>query len=537
MRRAFSLILAILLLLAIAAGCGKTSENPSAATSSPAASGSPAASQSPAVSESDSTNPYANKDTLVIGAAVEPKTLDMQNATLGGNYGIPFALYDTLFAYDAETQSVKTNVATKLEWVDNTTFNLEIRDDVYSSRGTHLTASDVLFTLTRGAAYSGLANQYRYFDVANSEVIDDTHLLVKLAAPYSGVDARLTLNCFGLVCQADVEAVGLEDFGLNPVGSGPYILTEWKQGESATLTRNDNYWGGKPYWNTMVFKFIPDANSRLLALQSGDVDIAEKLTASQASTVTASEDLNLVEFNIQDIQCIWLNLQKEPFNDPVVRQALNMAIDREAVNQAVFMGTANVVDGLFGSSNAMYTAPTADISYNVEKAKELLAEAGYPDGFDFTVLIYQDQTLSDMMQVVQNFWAQIGVNIEINTVDKGTFFTIIPTDDKDAYSIHCPGFLPDAVFSLVDPRNLNGGGNSTGYDNEALIALIDAANAETDVAKRNAIYSQMNDLFRNDYAFIPLCESPLLYAMHKGLDGIVMDPLGDPFFNFVAPTE
>lgn len=511
MRKAISLLLAILMLLAVATGCGNSAKEEDA---------------------------FANKDTITIGCADEPSNLDMQRQSLGNNYAVPMAIYDTLFTYNQTSHTADPCIATKLEWVDSSTMKIQIRDDVYSSRGTHLTASDVIYTIARGCAYPGLANMYNYFDPDNSTVVDDYNLILKLTKPFSGADTRLCLDCFSLVCEADVEAVGEEAFALNPVGTGPYVLSEWKTGDSVTLTLNDKYWGEMPYWKTMIFKFIPDTNSRLLALQSGDIDVADKLTPSQLSTLETSDDLQALKIDIQSIKCIWLNIDKEPFGDPRIRQALEMAIDKQGIIEAVFSGNGTETDGLFASANTqLYTDPTSDHSYNVEQAKQLLADAGYPDGFSFTVTIYQSQEESDLVQAIQSYWAEIGVNITINMVDMGTFFGIIMSDQKDAYIIFNPGFLPDASASLLDSRNRNGGGNSIGYNNPDFDKLVDQANAETDATKRNEIWKQANDVLRNDYAFIPLCVNDSIFGVRKGLEGIYIDPIGDPYYNHLAPVS
>jgi peptide/nickel transport system substrate-binding protein len=535
MKKTISIVLAFLMLLAVASGCGSSkSETAGTATSGAAASGSAAEPSG----GSTGSNAFAGKDTITIGCQDEPSSLDMQRQALGNNYAAPMAIYDTLFTYNQKTHTADPMVATKLEWVDSSTMKIQIRDDVYSSKGTHLTASDVIYTIARGCAYPGLANMYNFFDANNSKVVDDYNLILKLTKPFSGADARLCLDCFSLVCKADVESVGENDFAQKPVGTGPYVLTEWKTGDSITMTRNDKYWGEKPYFKTVTLKFIPDTNSRLLALQSGDIDVADKLTPSQIDTLNSSKDLQAVKIDIQSIKCIWLNLDEKTFADPRIRQALEMAIDKQGIIQAVFSGNGTEADGLFASTNTQfYTKPTSDHSYNVEKAKQLLADAGYPDGLSFTVTVYQSQEESDLVQALQSYWAKIGVNITINTVDMGTFFGIIMSDKKDAYIIFCPGFLPDMSAALLDSRNRNGGGNSVGYNNPAFDKLVDQANAETDASKRNEYWKQANDVLRNDYAFIPVCVNDSIFGVRKGLEGIYFDPIGDPYYTHLAPAK
>ncbi len=524
MKRIFAILFVLIFVLALFSGCSAAKTE----TTSSAPSESNASSSTDTSSESDagSSNPYTSKENLVIGLSAEPSTLDIHRASLNSvNASVQTAIFSTLVDYDSDANDVLPNVATSWEFTDDTTLKVVIRDDVYSQNGTHLTASDVVYSINRGASFASLANTYNKIDAQNCEVIDDYTLNIKLTEPYSPIIMTLALAPLGLVCQADVEAVGDEEFTANPVGTGPYVFTEWKTGESIVLTRDDNYWGEMPQWETLTFKFIPDNNARALAVQSGDVDFAEKLSSSQVSSLENDANVTVHLSDINETQVLWFNLSNQYLSDPLVREALELAIDRDAILQSVYDGLGVIADSVFSSTSNQYAPPTStEHSYNVEKAKELLEEAGYPDGFDIGLCCYESQDLVNILQIVQNTWASIGVNAEISTMDKGTYFTKLYAGEFDIYCIHEVGRAPDARITFFDSGLTGGGGNLTGYTSQQFDELFSLATIETDTQASNEYYMQIGDLLRIDRPMIPLVETSMIGASGKGLTNVKIGP-------------
>lgn len=529
MKRALSILLVAILIMAIFTGCGTSSTNGASSAPSSASTASAAASNVPETAASSSpapANPYATKESLVIGMAAEPTMLDVHKASLNSvNAAVQTSIFSTLMVYDSDKREVLPNVATSWEFTDSTTLKVVIRDDVYSHKGTHLTASDVVYSFKRGASFPALGNTFNKIDAANCTVIDDYSLNIKLYTPYSPVTNTLALAPLGLVCQADVEAIGDENFAANPVGTGPYVFTEWKTGESITLTRNEKYWGEKPQWKTLTYKFIPDANARALAVQSGDLDFAEALSSSQIPTLEGDQKIAVHRTDPNQTQTLWFNLTNQYLSNPKVREALELAIDRNAILQSVFNGVGKTADSIFSSSSKQYTPPTVtDHSYNVEKAKQMLKDAGYPDGFEVELSCYESVDLINILQIIQNAWAELGITCTIETMDKGSYFKKLYAGDFDVYTIHNVGSEPDARITFFDSRISLASGNLTQYANPEFDKLRDLAVEETDSAKILEYYVQVQNILRTDRPMIPLVETYLIEASGKGLTNIKIGP-------------
>ena len=269
---------------------------------------------------------------------------------------------------------------------------------MYSQSGAHITAEDVLYSLRRGGSNPVLGNTYTYFDLDNSEVTGEYTLNIKVKEPNSGAHGTLGLPPCAIVAKADVEAVGEEEFARNPIGTGPYKLVEWTTGSQIVLERVDDFWGDEPYWSTITFKFIPDTNARSLALQSGDIDFAESMGASMLSTLENAANVEVHQSNIHQTQILWLNSDDEALKDVRVGSALEYALNKEAILQTVFMGIGKTANGIFNSESAQYAPPSEENNreYNVEKAKELLEEAGWGDGFTLSLKCYRVYGLPEL---------------------------------------------------------------------------------------------------------------------------------------------
>ena len=506
-RKALCLALAAMMLLALAACGGKDAQT--------------------------NDDPAQTPKTLTIGTMYEADSLDPQGSMLNYDGGIRSLIFDQLFEFDMETQDIKPMIATDYTWADDVTLDINIRDDVYSSEGTHLTANDVLFCLKRGAACTALTNKYGYFDIAASEVTGDYSLRIKLVEPFANAPFILSLDCFAVYCEEDFNKVGEEGWARNPITTGPYKLEIWAAGDSATVVKNEHFWGGEQSFDSVSFKYITDVNALLLALQSGDIDFAHELAMGMKDTINNTDGLETIYIDDQRVECLWFNSGKAPFDNAKVIRALEYALDKEAMLNTVYLGNKSVGDGYFNSGSRYYAAPKNPITHNAETAKAMLADAGYPDGFEFTVIIYPDQSISDMLLIAQNNLKQIGVTMNIETLDFGLFFEkIYDAETLDAYSVGLMGYVPDDGFSLLLSENI-GSNNTCMYNNPEFDELYHASMGETDSEKRADIYRQLNEILRETAPFIPLVDHEYLNGMKQGLTGFNTDTLGNATYRNV----
>ena len=233
----------------------------------------------------------AVRDVLNYGMPQEPGKLDPQNDSLLVTKMTNKQIYDTLFTVDDESKEICANLATEWTWTDDLTLDVTLRDDVYFHNGEKLTAADVAFTLERCAVGNATATLFASFDVENTAVVDDTHITIKMKAPYASALNILANAISGIVCKSYAESVDETTFGREPVGSGAFKFVEWVSGDHITLVRNDEYWGQKPAYTTLNLRIINDNGARAIELETGGIDLTDSLNISDITRF--KEDPNI----------------------------------------------------------------------------------------------------------------------------------------------------------------------------------------------------------------------------------------------------
>lgn len=540
-KKTLSLVLALLLLFALA-GCGSKTNEPSANTSgnsgnnvsdtqNPSADG-PGTDNPGTGAAKTSGNASPPMDTLRIASATEPVTMDLQSVSLGGNRNCAMAIFDTLVYMSEDGRGLKPGVAESWDWVDEVTLKLNLRKDVTSSVGSKFTANDALFVLRRGAGTPGLSNKYSYLDAVNSYAEDDYTLIIKLPKPFSNFPYLLTQGCFIMYCEADFNRVGAEAFAHDPIGIGAYVLDEWVTGSHFNVTKRSDYWGVPGTFEHISWNFISDANSRALALQSGDVDLAEGLTVSIANTINSINGLEAWERTALRSIMMFINCENPIFSNKLVRQALSIGIDKQALANVMTGGAKKASSGLFHHESPYWNGK--EYVYDLSAALDLLSDAGYADGFSFKLTATNDQSYIDLAEALQGELKKLNITTEIEILDGGTFFPTITAGDFDIYLMHGSGFVPDDVLSFFDSANLNGGSNNCRYNNPEYDKLYYASQAELDDAKRASLYKQIDDLLMVDCPIVMLYEQEGFFGSIKGLRITENDSIGAVSYTRIA---
>jgi len=522
MKKLLSILLAITMIIAICAGCGSTN-TPATDTTPAASSGEKTEGGSSAPAESGDAAPAADAakvTDLRVGLYAEPATLDPGAVSLSStNASVETSIYATLFDYECESGTYYPYMATGYEWSDDyMTLTVTIRDDLVSAAGTPIKASDCVFCLTRACSNPSLSNTFQYFVADSWTVVDDTTFTVQMTSMNPGSWGTLALAPAAIYAQADFESVGEEAWARNPIGCGPYKFDHWEAGSEIVLTKNENFWGDEAAFNSITFKFIPDANARTLALQSGDIDFTENIGSSLVPSVQGVDGISLHYSNIGETQVIWFNnLDNEYLKNADVRKALEYATNKEAILYTIYNGSGAVSDSVFTYGSAQYSAPAEDRSYNPEKAKELLAKAGYADGFTIELSCYESTDYANLLAMLKEQWAEIGVTCNITTFDKGAFFEKLYGGQFDAYTIHNVGL--DPAIRLINYRSTltRIDGNLTGFANPEYDECVQNALTAVDTAVRDENCKKAADLLREACPFFSIVDT---YLIHASVDGI-----------------
>lgn len=414
---------------------------------------------------SDPVNTQVTDETLTVDLSSEPSML--WGASCGKleteDVLISYALFDTLVSNDPYTGEVVPNLAESWEWVDDTHCKFMLRDDVTMSDGTPLTAEDVAYTANVWREKSANNDTGMYIDGA--EVNDEHTVTLSFTTTAPDIIVMLGWSQFGIVSEDEVNALGgLDACQMNPaLGCGKYRFKEWNSGDSIVLERNDNYWNPdyKGYFKNIVFHFVQDPAARVMSIQSGDADLAYEVPAAQAVTLLADPSLKTYFVTSGNIEHLWYNMGENagPTKDLKVRQAIDKALDFDAIAQVGSAGTQEPVQGYAGEISKYYseTYSKDERKVDVEGAKELLKEAGYENGMELSILGLQ--AYQNVSTVIQANLAAVGIHLTINIVDTAKFVEDAFAGNYDLISVpetlvtRCPN-----VFPFLRKENIYGKG-------------------------------------------------------------------------------
>jgi peptide/nickel transport system substrate-binding protein len=464
---------------------------------------------------------------LKVGLQADPTALDPQTQNLTAIWRVVEHIYEGLTRTRPDL-SIEPALAESWEISeDGLTYTFSLRQGVTFHDGTPLTAGDVKFTFERLIAPETASPAAA--DLASMESVeapDDATVVVTLVQPDASFLATLALSSVGIMSEAFVTANN-GDVSQTAMGTGPFMFNEYVPNTRVVLDKNPNYWdAGLPYVDGLEMIIAPDDTARTSAVVTGTVDLIEYAPLRDIEILEQDSSLKLAGDANTNIRYISINTAKEPFNIVEVRQAIAAVIDREAVlGPAVFgHGTPTTVlfpPGFWATLDAEIPAP------DPERARQLLTDAGYPDGFSTTITSWSQYSfLSAPAVVIQEQLAQIGIQAELNLVENATMIEQVhaPTRDYDLAVTGTSGY--------VDPHNViqdfetDASTNSANYSNPEVDELIAAGIAATDQAERAEIYYEIQQILLEDLPWINLFIANQYEAMKTDVMGYVHIPTG-----------
>lgn len=326
-------------------------------------------------------------------------------------------IFDPLFMTNSEYQIVPC-LALGYEWVDDSTLKIELRKNVKFHDGSDMTADDVIFTLDllneRGATFEG--------NYAGCEKVDDHTVLVKLQQPNPALPYTLSMP---QTCVLPSDAYSPESFALNPIGTGPYKIKEFKEGDYYTVERFDDYWGEPAKTKYLTLRIIPEPSQRTILLETGDVDVSYYIPINDLKRIENNKNLKILTSPSTKVVLMELNcLSDGPVGNPLIRRAIESAIDKQIIIDTLLEGYGEPASNIISPNCEEYRDYEVN-EYNPELAKQLMAEAGYPDGFEVNLFTNADQINGEIAQVMQSQLAQVGIKMNITIQDDNTTFTMV----------------------------------------------------------------------------------------------------------------
>ena len=499
----------------------------------------------------------AMAQSLTIGLSAEPTSADPHYHKMTQNDAFSAHVYSTLVGRTADMELIPA-LATSWKPLDDLTWEFKLRDDVKFSNGEPFTSQDVLFTICRtlnnetnvGASYTALTKL-----ITDVQTPDDYTVIIKTGAPLPLMPAetarQLPILWNGIVkhdklhfdpkngCGVTGKWPEVSDFNTGKVniGTGPYVLKSYVKGSGIELERNDNYWGEKPHWKTVKMLPVPAAGPRLTGLLSGTFDLIENPAARDLERikenskldyiVTPSTRLIFLQPDTGRAQSPFVKAHdgKNPLQDVRVRRAINMAIDRDTINKRIMDGIATptmqyMPDGMFGA-----LAKGPELQYDPEAAKKLLAEAGYPDGFELTISSTNDRYINDgqITQAVAQYLSRIGIKTKVDAMTASIYF---PKRAKHEFSLSMGGWPAEtgeasALFHLwvatQDREKGIGTSNYGGFSDPEFDKIYHQAMVTVDDTKRRELLEQATRKALEIVPQIPIHLESTIWAFNNKL--------------------
>ena len=463
------------------------------------------------------------KTNLVIVTPSLPVSLDPTGSNDSASAQVNKQIYEALIVLDYDTFAPKPGLALSWDIIDPQTVNFILRENVTFHNGAAFTANDVKYSLEKAAASSHFTAVLGMIDSVT--VNGDYDITIHLSTPFAPILRHLA-HPGSAISPAGISAENLAE---NPIGTGPFMFNDLVLGDKVELVRNENYWNDLPVIESLTFRLVPDSSGRLLAVETGEADIALDLQPPDLVPAQTYANVNLVRRMNLSTNYVGFNAEKEPFDNPLVRQAINYAIPTQQIVDVVFMGVGAPVHGPIPDIVFGY-AEIEPFNYDVQKAKELMIEAGYEDGFSTTIWYnVPNQTRMDIAEIIQHSLREINIEVESVGLEWGDYLARTENGEHDMFILGWTSVTGDAdygLYPLFHSDNFGGAGNRTFYANSEVDRLLELGRAEIDEDARIEVYRDVQQIIRDEAPWIFVNQGEYLVAIAANLNGFVINPSG-----------
>lgn len=465
-----------------------------------------------------------DKTELVVGADYEPTDLQYYTNATDSNKIVNAAIYDTLFTF--ENGEIVPSLATGYEFAgdDGLDLTITLKEGITFSNGDPLTAEDVLFTMQMNLENMGTANRFDAVDIENSKAVDDHTVLLRLHQYDNRLLPYLTGEYGQILDKKYVEEKGADEaIGQHPIGTGPYVFSQWDVGTSIVLTKNENYWGdaSNQSFESIRYMFYADDSIRALELEQGNLDIALLNTSDSITRVSGEGDQGLAVTSIPLTKvgyfCMATIIDDDTFQDANKRLAIAYALDIPAIVNTVAGATAEAATSFIPSGCVGYVDES--YTYDPEKAKEYLQKAGCPDGFEFTMEVANNQQMNlELAEAMQSYLSAVGITMNIQAEDFGTQFgnMLAGTQLCSILVGTCNG---DPSMGLSAFQTGSGACIAENHD-EKVVELLAACRTEKDPEIRKQDLADLQQYIHDTAYAIPLYEAMYSLGYQTYVQGV-----------------
>ena len=469
-----------------------------------------------------------DRDSIVIATLGETPSVHPydHNATAGSYMNL--LTYNTLFHNDVN-QNPQPHLVESYENIDDSTWQFTLKQGVLFHNGEEMKAQDVEASIEWSMTFAEVMPSHE--KMLGIDVVDDYTFTLHTDGPYALLITNLASHGNAILPKSLIDQG--HDFGEEPIGSGPYKLVEWNRGDSLVFEANEDYFNGAPAIKSMTWRIIPEGSGRTIALEAGEVDVVIEVESMDYERLKETEGITVAEYDSTSITWLYLNNEVPGLDNQNVRHAINSAINKESVVEVALNDLGTPAIGQLPSNLAGYSEENAD-AYDVERAREFLAASGVdPSTLSFPIITSND-TRRRAGEVIQANLQEIGINVELESMDLATYLSATSEGD---YTAAIGGWtsnvLLDCLIGVYHSSGINAS-NKTRISDPELDALIDEAGVTLDEEERNAILEQACARANELCPAAPLFLETGLRAYNSDLKGVEVSQSGTIYFDRVS---
>jgi len=487
---------------------------------------------------------FAAKD-VVFAVASTFTTTDPYDANDTLSQAMAKSFYEGLYGFDKDMKLIPVLAESYTVTPDGLVYTVKLRKGVKFHDGTDFNAEAVKANFDRVTNPDNKLKRYAlYSNIAKTEVVDPYTAKITLKTPFSAFINNLAHPSGVMISPAALKQYGSKDIAFHPVGTGPFKFVEWKATDYLKVAKNDNYWKkGLPKADSITWKPVVDSNSRAAVMQTGEAHFTYPVPYEMADVLKAKPELEVVAAPSIIVRYLSMNTQQKPFDNPKVRQAINYAINKDAVAKVAFGGYATPADAIV-PEGVEYSVKTGVWPYDIAKAKQLLAEAGYPNGFETELWSAYNHTIAQKVtQVLQQQLQQIGIRTKITLLEAGQRVEKVESWQDPAtagvrlYYVGWSSSTGEADWAMRPllygeswPPKLF---NTAYYKSDKVDADIKGALLTTNSTEKARLYKDAQETVYKDAPWAPLVTEKLLSAKNRKLSGVYTMPDGSFEFSEV----
>lgn len=479
--------------------------------------------------ESDTEHVKEEGGSLIIVRLSDVENLDHHFMSMINSASVTHGkIYEGLVGRDKNAE-IQPLLAEKWEQINALTWEFILREDVTFHDGTPFTADAVKATFDRlldpevGSPRAGVFKM-----VEEVKVVDEYIVHFLLSEPFSPLLSILASHEGGIISPKAIEQYG-KNIIQEPSGTGPFVYESWTPGQEVVLSKNKYYWGAEPKIDGVEFKVVPEETTRISMLQTGEAHIAEPLSVTMMDTVEASNNAAVYRGEGFGTEYIGFNVKDTIFEDVRIRKAIAHAIEMDSIIDGVFNNIGRKSNSLLGSKVFGYHPNLKGYDYNLNEAKRLLAEAGYPNGFDTTLKTMDSRERVNLAEVLQSQLKGIGITVNIEVSEYGAFVDQVNRGESEMFILSWRNATGDAdynQYNLFHSNSHGAGGNTFFYSNEEVDRLIEQAREEQDVEKRVQLYAAAQELQMEEAVYIPVRVIENMAAVANSVKDFSISPSG-----------